>query len=312
MALADIVQIIISFLSLLATIVVSFSIYWLQKRHEDEIRKIEENQKQREFEEKAENFLFDNEEERGYLPYCIIAANMHRHEKHNRRIYRNFCRCSLELQNEILKQAGFTISMITDKDWSDECFDKLVSDIEKYQLGQDVLYEGAKYFHRGFERYRDEKFDFDMQYKEIIKPIYPSIMCAFSKNGMVDIGSYIEQYFDYVMKTRNTAVLQKTIFKPIDYVWESQNLSTCEEVLTCKWIMLLIKHIVINIHNRAVGKGEYDVWIENLTDAESETLEDEYYKIMYWIYATYYAPFIKNEYENNELEERLIKQCSIK
>lgn len=301
MALADIIQIVISCLSLIATIVVSFRIYWLQKRHEDEIRKIEENQKQREFEEKAENFLFDNEDERGYLPYCVIAANMHRHERHTRKIYRDFCRCSKELQNEILKQAGFTISMITDKDWSDVCFDKLVSDIEKYQLGEDVLYDGAKYFHRGFERYRDEKFD--MEFKMIIKPIYS---LALSK-GLVDIGSYIVDYFDYITGVRSGTIVKNDIYPPIDYVWESQGLSDCEEVLTCKWIMLLVKHIVINIHNRAMSKGENDIWIENLTGVESDTLEDEYYKIMYWIYATYYAPFMEKEHENNELEESLIK-----
>lgn len=300
MALADIIQIIIGFLSLIATIVVSFSIYWLQKRHEDEIRKIEENQKQREFEEKAENFLFDNEDEKGYLPYCVIAANMHRHEKHNRKIYRDFCRCSLELQKEILKQAGFTISMITDKDWSDVCFDKLKYDIKKYQLGQNVLYEGAKYFHRGFKRYRDRKLDFDKEYKQIIKPIYPSIACAFSKNGMVDIGSYIDEYFDYVMETRNATVVQKTIYKPIDYIWESQNLAYCEEVLVCEWTMILVKNIVINIHNRIIDKDEDDIWIENLTDAELDTLEDEYYEIMYWLYATYYVPSMKKENKNKE------------
>ena len=38
MSLADIIQIIIGVLSLVATIAVSFLIYWLQSRHEKEIR----------------------------------------------------------------------------------------------------------------------------------------------------------------------------------------------------------------------------------------------------------------------------------
>lgn len=41
MSLADIIQIIIGVLSLVATIAVSFLIYWLQSRHEKEIQKLQ-------------------------------------------------------------------------------------------------------------------------------------------------------------------------------------------------------------------------------------------------------------------------------
>ena len=46
MEVADIVQIIIGALSLVATVAVSFFIYWLQSRHEKEMAKIEEKQRQ--------------------------------------------------------------------------------------------------------------------------------------------------------------------------------------------------------------------------------------------------------------------------
>ena len=42
MSAADIIQIIIGVLSLIATIAVSFLIYWLQTRHEKEIQKLQE------------------------------------------------------------------------------------------------------------------------------------------------------------------------------------------------------------------------------------------------------------------------------
>lgn len=304
MSLADIIQIVIGVLSLIATIVVSFLIYWLQTRHEKEIRKIEENQKQRELEEKAESFLIDNIDEIDYLSNCIIAANMHRREKHTRKIYNNFCRCSLELQNEILKQAGFTISMISDKDWDDICFDRLISDIAKYQLGRDVLYDGAKYFHRGFERYREAIFE--IEYDEIIKPIYPSMVYAFTRDGLIDIGAYIDQYFDYILEDRKITVKSDMIYPPIDYVWESQNLGSCEEVLVCKWIILLVKNIVINIHNRFQNGEIDDIWLENLPTAYSKTLEDEYYKVMYWMYITYYVPTLEKD---NKKQKGRGKKC---
>lgn len=304
MSLVDIIQIVIGVLSLIATIVVSFLIYWLQTRHEKEIRKIEENQKHRELEEKAEGFLIDNVDEIEFLSNCIIAANVHRREKHTREIYNSFCRCSLELQNEILKQAGFTISMITDKDWDDLCFDRLINDMAKYQLGRDVLYDGAKYFHRGFERYRDAIFD--IEYNRIIKPIYSSTAHEFYRDGLIDIGTYIDHYFDYILGDRKIAVESDMVYPPIDYVWESQNLGSCEEVLVCKWIILLVKDIVINIHNRFQNKEIYDTWNENLPTAASDTLEDEYYKVMYWMYVTYYVPTLEKD---NKKQKGRGKQC---
>ena len=105
MSLADIIQIIIGVLSLVATIAVSFLIYWLQSRHEKEIQKLQCEKERIALQEKARLFLIDNQEERDYLPWCIIAANLYPLEKHTRKIYSEYCRCSEELQNEILNQA---------------------------------------------------------------------------------------------------------------------------------------------------------------------------------------------------------------
>ena len=74
MSLADIIQIIIGVLSLVATIAVSFLIYWLQSRHEKEIQKLQCEKERIALQEKARLFLIDNQEERDYLPWCIIAA----------------------------------------------------------------------------------------------------------------------------------------------------------------------------------------------------------------------------------------------
>lgn len=89
MSLADIIQIIIGVLSLVATIAVSFLIYWLQSRHEKEIQKLQCEKERIALQEKARLFLIDNQEERDYLPWCIIAANLYPLEKHTRKIIRN-------------------------------------------------------------------------------------------------------------------------------------------------------------------------------------------------------------------------------
>ena len=64
MSLADIIQIIIGVLSLVATIAVSFLIYWLQSRHEKEIQKLQCEKEHIALQEKARLFLIDNQEEK--------------------------------------------------------------------------------------------------------------------------------------------------------------------------------------------------------------------------------------------------------
>ncbi|HBV84278.1 MAG TPA: hypothetical protein DEB74_16085, partial [Lachnospiraceae bacterium] len=112
MSLVDTIQIITGIMTLVATIAVSFTIYWLQLRHEKEMQKIAKLQEHKELEEKAKLFLIDNDAERNYLSWCVIAANVHRLDKHTREIYNSFCRCPEELRNEILKQAGFEMESI--------------------------------------------------------------------------------------------------------------------------------------------------------------------------------------------------------
>ncbi len=51
MSLVDIIQIIIGIMTLVATIAVSFTIYWLQLRHEKEMQKIAKLQEHKELEE---------------------------------------------------------------------------------------------------------------------------------------------------------------------------------------------------------------------------------------------------------------------
>ena len=66
MTAAEIIQIVIGILSLVATIAVSFLIYWLQTRHEKEIQKLQEEKEQKELEMQARLFLIDNALERDY------------------------------------------------------------------------------------------------------------------------------------------------------------------------------------------------------------------------------------------------------
>ena len=246
MSLVDIIQIIIGIMTLIATIAVSFTIYWLQLRHEKEMQKIAKLQEHKELEEKAKLFLIDNEAERDYLPWCVIAANIHRLDKHTREIYNSFCRCPEELRNEILKQAGFEMESIKGQTWVNDCIEALEKDIQKYNLGRDYLYDGAKYFHRSYERYRDLKWNSTPKvFEPICKDNHFRISFGMDK---LDIGSYIDEYFYYFIDKRIDLKESEPI-PPIDFVWNSQNLAYTNEETVCMWMMELIQNIAIIIYN---------------------------------------------------------------
>lgn len=271
-------------MTLVVTIAFSFSIYWLQLRHEKETQKIVKSREHKELEEKAKLFLIDNEAERDYLPWCVIAANIHRLDKHTREIYNSFCRCPEELRNEILKQAGFEMESIKGQTWVNDCIEALEKDIQKYNLGRDYLYDGAKYFHRSYERYRDLKWNSTPQvFEPICKDNHFRISFGMDK---LDIGSYIDEYFYYFIDKRIDLKEGEPI-PPIDFVWNSQNLAYTNEETVCMWMMELIQDIAIIIYNRS-GVEKINGEILECTDAQVETYEDKYYATLQALYNAYY------------------------
>ena len=285
MTTADIIQIIIGILSLIATVGVSFAIYWLQSRHEKEMEHIAKENAEKQLKEEADRFLIDNESERDYLPLCVFASNLHRHEKHTRKIYTNFCRCRTELQNKILEVAEFKCRTIEGADWLNKAIEKLKADIEKYNLGRDYLYDGAKYFHRGFVRYREEKWDYG--YKQLFEPIVESrVWGAFTGTNLIPISSYVDDYFYYCIEKHDTEKVKGEPLPPLDYLWASQNLASIEESEVCGWMMEIIDAITVIIHNKTIDR-DGDLFHEDLTDEQPETFEDKYYETVRALYYTY-------------------------
>lgn len=292
MTIAEIIQIVIGILSLVATVAVSFLIYWLQTRHEKEIQKLNEEKEQKELELEARSFLIDNESERDYLPWCVIASNLHPLEKHTRTIYTAYCRCSEKLQNEILLQAGVKCSPIKGRQWVQKCVEKLEADIERYHLGRNYLYEGAKYFHRSYSRYRSLQWN---DLPRVFDPIYKDgkFRKTFNINTL-SIGEYIDEYFYYYLDKHVSFESGKEPIPPMDYVWESRDLANCEENKVCMWLMESIENIAIIIRNRKAD-DEITQMPLDYTDAQAETYEDKYYEVLQALYNAYYLEVIESK-----------------
>lgn len=285
MTTVDIIQIIIGILSLIATVGVSVAIYWLQSRHEKEMERVAKENAEKQLKEEVDRFLIDNESEREYLPLCVFASNLHRHEKHTRNIYTNFCRCRSELQNKILEVAEFKCRTMDGTEWLGKAIDNLKEDIKKYKLGRDYLYDGAKYFHRGFTLYREKEWVYS--YRQVFEPIVENrLSSALTGTNLISISNYVDEYFYYFIEKHNLDKMRGEPLPPIDYVWESQNLASIEESEVCGWIMEIVKAITIIIHNKTI-KYEGDLYFEDLTDGQAETFEDKYYETVRALYYTY-------------------------
>ena len=171
----------------------------------------------------------------------------------------------------------------------DDSFKMLEECIEKFNLGQQpFLYDGAKYFHRAFDYYKNEPFrenrgdDFKTIYK-----LPPRIAIQALVKGDINISRYIEQYFDFIIHHDKNNVEWEDPIPPIDYAWSSQGLGYIDEKELCSWVMEIVHNIVVNIHNRF-----FDCYFEseirsNSTGAYAETYEDYYYSTLFWIYFTF-------------------------
>ena len=285
---SDWIQIGIALLSLIITVVLTIAIFMIQVRHERETDRIEHNRNQAELENKAVQFLIANDAERDYLPWCVLASNLHRNDKHTRAIYTNFCRCSDDVQNEILRQANFSFCTIPDKSWTNDAFEALKIDIENHQLGRNILYDGEKYFSRGYSTYRSKTWE-NLDFAEIFNPIAQNLgASSFFTQKKLSLGDYIVEFFHYRYSAFEPAVFNPNPLPPIDYLCNYINFSNADEIVVCAWTIQLVKEISSAIHNLEYTKTKTMAPELEYTDAQVQTFEDAYYAALQELYNTYY------------------------
>lgn len=268
---------VVDVLSLIATVVLTVAIYWLQRSHEKEREQMEVEAQKKAVAEAARVFLIDNEDEIEYLPLSAIAKSLKLKRKHHRAITTKFLRCSEEVQKEILKQANFQLIEVS-KEQVSAALKLLKDDIKTYCFGRDVLYGGAKYFHRAMERYSDEKIETVNPYRfeDFVNTRLYEDEHGLQKNTKFNITLY-----DYMYDYRHSGRTNWLIQKPMDMVWERCNLGECPEEIMTFWTM----RIVIDCC-RVFAESEEDfAFDEDLI----ETQEDMYYYAVMALYSTYIA-----------------------
>lgn len=269
---------VVDVLSLIATVVLTVAIYWLQCSHEKEREQMEVEAQKKAVAEAARVFLIDNEDEIEYLPLSAIAKSLNLKRKHHRAITTKFLRCSEEVQKEILKQANFQPIEVS-KEQVSAALKRLKDDIKACGFGRDTLYDGAKYFHQAMERYSDEKIETVNPYR--FEDFVNTRLYEDDAHRLLKNTQFNRTLYDYMYDYRHSGRTNWLTQKPMDMVWEQCNLDGCPEEIMTFWMM----RIVIDCCRVFDESEEGFIFDEDLI----ETQEDMYYYAVMALYSTYIA-----------------------
>lgn len=272
--------------SLIVTTVLTIKIYRLERSHEKEREQMEVEARKKAVVETARVFLIDNEDEIEYLPLSVIAKSLNLKRKHHRAITTKFLRCSEEVQKEILKQVNFQPIEVS-KEQVSTVLKLLRDDIKTYCFGRDVLYDGAKYFHRAMERYSDKEIETVNPY--IFEDIKRTHFYQGDSLKLLKDTSYNGTLYGYMYDYIHSADFGKSkwlLQPPIDMVLSQCDLAGCPEEIMTFWMM----RIVIDCC-RVFAESEEDfIFDEDLI----ETQEDMYYYAVMVLYNTYIAKKVED------------------
>lgn len=272
MTTVEIINLTISILSLIATIAISFVIYFLEKKNSKLANK-------KKIEDEARKFIIENADERDYLHWATIAAGCFPQNKHIRKIYNNFSLLDKDVQKEVLKQTKNDTELIDGSDWIDNKIKLVQTAIKELDIGDDFLYDGGKYFH-GLYKAKGKEYDITPYYEH---DLYDNVF-KFSKMFEKHKGKIIfSRYLDYYLycKYEKTELFSTEWIKPNDYMIEMEKIKTVEDET---YVYFWISHIVEKTIQFSIKYLEYKQKEHIDTDAQSKTFEDRYFEVLYELY----------------------------
>lgn len=262
----DILGLSIDFISLIVTIMLTVGIYKLERRHERERENAKKQAEKMAMTESAKVFLIDNDEEIEYLPLAEIASKLMLKRKHCRNIITRYLRCSKYQQEEILRQANLSNIQVS-MEKVEYALKALQVDLDKNHFGKNILYDGAKYLHRAFERWADIPVD-------DVNPYIFDNLRAFDNQTTIlkifpDYKNTLSSYMWGYLHVKELGIDLDKIGAPIDMVFQKCNLGSCDEDIMTFWTM----RIIIDACHTIKEQTYNDIFDETLI----QTQEDMYY-----------------------------------
>lgn len=273
----EIANLVISILSLIATIAISFVIYFLEQ-HNQKVSK------EKEVKQEAKRFIIDNADELDYLHWVTIAVGCYPQNKHVRKIYNNFAILDDEVKLEVLRQRDLNCKLINNDKWIYEKIDMIQKAIHELDIGDDFLYDGGKYLTRAYD-YKNESVESleNAKYERDKYNDYFQLNRMFQKHsGKLTYEQYLEDYL--YCKFDKPDLMPKDIEIPLpnDYLISVENLRECDEDYLCYWIMIMVENVI----SFAIRYLQYKEDEHTETDAQVETFEDKYFSVLYELYYT--------------------------
>ena len=285
MSITDVIQIILSILSLIATVAISVVIYVLDRKREKRSRK-------KALFYDAKSFILDNNNELDYLLLCIIAASTRPYVNHCRPIYNSFNRCHKELQNKIIRLRNIPIGISNLNPFVNVYLSRFIDFEQEYKMGKSMLYDGGKYFHRSIEQYAKEMIDNPDPFCFEV-PCLSSTLKSFThdKNVKTDLEGYIDRYLEYILRDRaDTATFPELLVKqpPMNLLHSKFMLESCSEKELCFWCMRYIVSACQAFKNHHLIDGCRENWRDLDIDLNIiETYEDMYYYTILTLLTTF-------------------------
>lgn len=271
----EIANLIISILSLISTIAISFVIYFLERHNQKETRN-------KEIKEAAKRFIIENASELDYLHWATIAVGCFPQNKHVRKIYNAFAFLDDETKLEVLKQRELDCKLLDSSDWIHKKIDLIQKIIQELGIGNDFLYDNGKYFTRA---YRYKKYSVkDLMIKRYENDKYEDLFqlarAHFKNEGKLTYEQYLEDFLYCKFEKPNLMPKDVDIPLPNDYLIAVENLRNCDEIYLCYWMMVMVENVI----SYAIRYLNYKDNEPSETDAQAETYEDMYFSILYELY----------------------------
>lgn len=287
----DIISLIISILSLGATIAISIIIYKLE-------RKNEKRNKEKEIRENAKNFISDNVDEKEYLPLATIASGCFSQKKHCRKIYNEFSLLDDDTKKEVLKLADMDCQLIDNDEWIKEKINLIREAIKELGIGRDFLYDGGKYLTRAYN-YKENSVS-KLEHLKTTRYLYNDFfgirknIIIFKKNDKLTYEEYLEDYL--YIKYDEKKTMPEDVRLPNEYLFEMEDLGDCDEDKICFWMMVMVRNVIIySIRYLGYKQKEHTF----ISTSNIKTFEDKYFSVLYELY------YLEKEYAKKKKHQKI-------
>ncbi len=267
----EIASIVIQILTLIATVFVSFAIYFLGIHNAKILRN-------KEISENAKKFIRDNESEIDYLELATVAAGCFPNDKHTRKIYNYFIELDDETKQEVLKQRKLKCKLITNGGWINGKISLIQKAIKKLDLGRDFLYDCGKYLHLAYS-YKDKKINisaYDEKYDNFFNVRYKIT----NESKKMPYIKYLDDYL-YCKCVKPNLMPKDVPPKPNDYLIDVENFSACDEETLSFWMMVMVSNV---LHYSNVYLNWKFLVNREVNYFENETYEDKYFSVLFDLY----------------------------